>query len=383
MRITIAILCLGFLPALLRAHPVPKSNHDRTVVVSLEAGPKADEVAVRVDYQLDVDPATVILEDMAPFRDDVDITRFKNRLDYFKEFTRIYAPILADRLVAKMNGSPFEFTCAERSASLTDDKGEPLDHLRCHFVFQAVVPCSPNQEAVFWLREANYQEQEGLIDLRLAAESNLNILAKTEADALVRLRQGNERLPGDEARLRTVEVHFRLGRQPAARTDVPAAPQTTVVENDGHDSGLLRLFLQSETGFWVLLLLAAYFGANHALTPGHGKTLMAAYLVGERGTLWHAVLLGTTTAITHTGIVLVLAVILYFLPAGMSEGARQAIQKGLGLAMGMAIVCLGFYLFLLRLSGRADHIHIGGTHHHSSSWAFSSLHRDVVTALES
>ena len=34
--------------------------------------------------------------------------------------------------------------------------------------------------------------------------------------------------------------------------------------------------------------VAAGFGAVHALTPGHGKTLVAAYLIGERGTAWHA-----------------------------------------------------------------------------------------------
>src|SRR5207237_8670742 len=55
---------------------------------------------------------------------------------------------------------------------------------------------------------------------------------------------------------------------------------------------------------------------------------------------------------------------LFFLPANMSESARRSIQTGLGLIMGLVIVCLGFYLLLLRLSGRADHIHIGGGHHH-------------------
>ena len=57
-------------------------------------------------------------------------------------------------------------------------------------------------------------------------------------------------------------------------------------------------------------MLAAGFGAVHALTPGHGKTLVAAYLVGERGTVGHAVLLGVTTTITHTAAVLAVAALL-------------------------------------------------------------------------
>ena len=47
----------------------------------------------------------------------------------------------------------------------------------------------------------------------------------------------------------------------------------------------LKALLDSTQGFWVLMALAAGFGAAHALTPGHGKTLVAAYLVGQRGTV--------------------------------------------------------------------------------------------------
>jgi ABC-type nickel/cobalt efflux system permease component RcnA len=56
----------------------------------------------------------------------------------------------------------------------------------------------------------------------------------------------------------------------------------------------------------LALLLAAGLGAAHALSPGHGKTLVAAYLVGSRGTVRQAVALGLTVAATHTIGVLVL-----------------------------------------------------------------------------
>jgi ABC-type nickel/cobalt efflux system permease component RcnA len=66
-----------------------------------------------------------------------------------------------------------------------------------------------------------------------------------------------------------------------------------------------------EMGPWAILLalLAAFgWGAAHALSPGHGKTIVAAYLVGARGTLLHAIFLGATTTITHTLGVFVLGV---------------------------------------------------------------------------
>jgi len=48
------------------------------------------------------------------------------------------------------------------------------------------------------------------------------------------------------------------------------------------------------------LLVSMLWGALHAMTPGHGKTIVGAYLVGSRGTMKHAVYLGLTTTITHT-----------------------------------------------------------------------------------
>src|SRR5262249_60353084 len=111
--------------------------------------------------------------------------------------------------------------------------------------------------------------------------------------------------------------------------------------------GLLHLLLNTEVGFWALMLMAAGFGAVHALTPGHGKTLVAAYLVGERGTVWHAFVLGLVTTLTHTGSVLILAlaIALYF-----PDTVESNVQKTLGCIGGLLIAGLGVWLLLARLS---------------------------------
>ncbi len=57
------------------------------------------------------------------------------------------------------------------------------------------------------------------------------------------------------------------------------------------------------------ILLAIALGAGHALTPGHGKTLMAAWLVGVRGTVRHAVGLGLLVTVAHTAGILLLALL--------------------------------------------------------------------------
>src|SRR5207244_11258365 len=99
-------------------------------------------------------------------------------------------------------------------------------------------------------------------------------------------------------------------------------------------------------------------------TRGQRKALVAAYLIGERGTVWHAIVLGIVTTLTHTGIVLIIAAVLFFLPENMSAGAKEMLHAGLGLAMGLLVAVLGVWLLLQRLAGRADHFHIGGGQHH-------------------
>src|SRR5207247_125084 len=131
------------------------------------------------------------------------------------------------------------------------------------------------------------------------AEASLALQNKSGPDAALQARSPQELGPGDDAQLRQASATFTLSKAFDAHA-VPTPEETShqagdralgeVATTEAH--GLLHLLLDPARGFWLLLLLAAGFGAIHALTPGHGKTLVAAYLVGERGTLWHAVLLG-------------------------------------------------------------------------------------------
>ncbi len=93
------------------------------------------------------------------------------------------------------------------------------------------------------------------------------------------------------------------------------------------------------------LVIALALGALHALTPGHGKTVVAAYLVGSRGTSWHAIVLGTVVTLTHTGSVFLLGIITlaasqYILPT--------TIIPFLEILSGVLILGLGVYLLWQR-----------------------------------
>ena len=87
----------------------------------------------------------------------------------------------------------------------------------------------------------------------------------------------------------------------------------------------------------ICLAVAFGLGALHAFEPGHGKTMVAAYLVGSRGTPKHAVVLGLMTTFTHTISVFLLGFVTIFLSHYiMPEKMTQVLRELSGLSMDWA-----------------------------------------------
>jgi ABC-type nickel/cobalt efflux system permease component RcnA len=151
----------------------------------------------------------------------------------------------------------------------------------------------------------------------------------------------------------------------------PAAPVTApgVVQKGDLLSELLR---KGELSFGMILtgLAAAFaFGAMHALSPGHGKTIVAAYLVGSRGTFKHAMLLGGMVTLTHTASVFLLGLGTLFLSRYV---VPDKIIPALSVVSGLLIVLVGASMFHRRLQAAAGghdhfhgHSHPAGLGHHS------------------
>ena len=129
-------------------------------------------------------------------------------------------------------------------------------------------------------------------------------------------------------------------------------------------------------GFVLLSLFVAFFwGAAHAFSPGHGKSIVAAYLVGSRGTPRHAVLLGLTVTITHTIGVFALGLITLSLSQFI---VPDQLYPWLNLVSALLIVAVGVSVLNWRLRewrrGRADHAHAHDRHHHGHSHGHSHDH---------
>lgn len=111
-------------------------------------------------------------------------------------------------------------------------------------------------------------------------------------------------------------------------------------------AGLLSSDSLSLSAMLYSVLIAMGLGAMHSLSPGHGKTLVGAYLVGQRATVAHALFLGLTVTISHTVGVFALGLVSllasrYLLP--------EQLYPWLELASGLLLVGLGATLFQQRL----------------------------------
>jgi ABC-type nickel/cobalt efflux system permease component RcnA len=183
------------------------------------------------------------------------------------------------------------------------------------------------------------------------------------------------------------KVSFELG--PSSSKAETAAPVTRAGANplpvDRNDA-FTRLIQIEEITFPVLLLALAIsfvWGGMHALTPGHGKTIVGAYLVGTRGTARHALYLGLATTITHTAGVFALGLLTLFASRFF---APEKLFPWLNLISGLLVLGIGMQLFFSRLrSARTarvqahsefpehEHVH-EQSHAHASDQAHSHGH---------
>ena len=104
--------------------------------------------------------------------------------------------------------------------------------------------------------------------------------------------------------------------------------------------------------------IAFIFGAFHALSPGHGKTMVAAYLVGSHGTPKHAALLGLTVTITHTAGVFALGFVTLFASQYILP---ERLYSVLSIVSGLAVFGVGVWLLATRSREASGH---GHTHDH-------------------
>jgi ABC-type nickel/cobalt efflux system permease component RcnA len=210
-------------------------------------------------------------------------------------------------------------------------------------------PRLPGASAIAY-RDKNYSDRIGWKEIVVGAKT------RSVSDELRAYPRSLLQSPLDVTSVRT-----ELSPQPGPDRAPPLRVGSSLRAPDRvADAGFARLIGHRRLGIWVVLAslaAAVFWGAAHALSPGHGKTIITAYLVGQRGTPRHAALLGLIVTATHTAGVFALGLVTLLLSRFI---VPERLYPWLNLASGVLVVAIGASVLAARWRHRRAHSH----HHH-------------------
>ena len=225
-------------------------------------------------------------------------------------------------------------------------------------------------------RDSSFPGRIGWREVTLAARDGASVASSdvpttSESGALTEYPKDLLRSPLDVSSATAV---VELGDGAGSPPTIGAAPAPE------HESGGFEALIErGDVSLGVLLvslLIAAFWGAVHALTPGHGKALVAAYLVGTKGTPRHAFLLGGTVTVAHTAGVFAIGIVTLALSQFILP---ERLYPWLTLASGLLVVAVGASVLRQRMRwrGRREdqaHGHDHGHDHHEHGHAHGHHH---------
>ncbi len=254
-----------------------------------------------------------------------------------------------------------------------------LETLRVEAIFTGELP---SERAALAYEDHNFTDPERLGWKEVTARAvdgqgiaSSSVPSASPSDRLRRYPQDLLSSPSD-----VTSAHLILA--PEAAGD-PASGSGSDRGNGGQDAvgGSFAALIErplSPPFFFVAVLLALAFGALHALGPGHGKTVMAAYLVGAQGRTQDALMVGIAVSLMHTASVVALGLVTL---AASNLFAPETVYPWLSLATGVVVLGLGGWLLasrtapLLNAGPGWGHSH-EHAHTHSHSPGHGHTHTD-------
>lgn len=322
-----------------QAHPLGNFtiNHSTTITVEPE------QVLVHRVLELAEIPAFRILQDLETDDSGVVLT---------EPWAVENADLLRAAMTISVDGQPVELSEAAHNVALREGDGG-LQLLRLEVDYSAPLPDGVRGgTATLAYDDTAYTDRIGWREVIARGAPGVDLAGSTLPTA----SETNELAfyPSDPASSPPDVRSATFSFQPGEGAPVPAAPDPDhqSARRGNPDSALDRfedLIAEKElsVGFVALALLtAAVFGAIHALSPGHGKTVVAAYLVGSRGTLAHAALLGITVTATHTSSVYAIGLVTLYLQQYI---VPEDLYPWMTLISAAIILCMGLVLLWSRL----------------------------------
>ena len=343
-------------PANAIAHPLGNFTVNRYAGIEVAPG------EVRIEYVLDM--AEIPTVQVRPAIDtDADGTITDTERSAWAARTGL--ELLAN-LTLTVNGRAVALDVVSSSMRFRPGQGG-LDILRLEATFAG--PLGASGELAF--ADANFADRIGWSEVTAAgtdgtAVARSSVPSRSVSNALLSYPQDLLASPLD---VHEATLSFRPG------TGAPAAVATVGVGANSSRpdvTGGAFAGLVGRTGPFMLvaLVLAFGFGALHALGPGHGKTLMAAYLVGAGGRARHAIAVGGSVAVMHTASVLALG----FAVLTVTEVfAPERVYPWLGLVSGLIALALGASLLMARLGSWGGR-RVGPEHHAAGTAGHEHVH---------
>lgn len=292
-------------------------------------------------------------------------------------YLRRTAPVLRDGLRLSVGGQPQSLALAHQAISFPPGQGNLLT-TRLELDLIAALPAlaSGAQHAIDY-RDTNYADRIGWHEIVIQPEAGMS-LVRSDApatDLTNELRVYPQDMLASPPDQRHAQVIAAPGSAPRA-SQLQRESTATVRANDRF-AALIATEQLSPLVVIFALLAALGLGAVHALSPGHGKAVVGAYLIGTRGTARHALFLGLTVTATHTIGVFVLGIITLYASRFILP---EQLYPWLGVASGGVVLIMG--LTLLRHRVRAifaarhhdhDHDH-DHTHDHTHDHDHNHTH---------
>jgi nickel/cobalt exporter len=216
-----------------------------------------------------------------------------------------------------------------------------LDLTRIETSFEAALPEGVSEVQV---HDNTYGDRVGWKAIQALPGEGTDVRSSVPAtDPTDGLRAYPENLLSSPLDIRSATLSVSEG---SGRVSAPDGSVSAPVTSDRGLDGFAGT-LTSGDGVILFLLAAAFgWGALHALSPGHGKAMVAGYLVGTRGTPRHAAILGLTVTITHTAAVFALGLLTLLASEFLLP---EDVYPWLGVASGVMVVAIGAAVMRARI----------------------------------
>jgi nickel/cobalt transporter (NicO) family protein len=274
-------------------------------------------------------------------------------------------PILLEGLQLRVGDEVLPLRVLDRSATYQPGQGG-LPTLRIEARLLADLPEDWEEHGAGYFTDRNHEDRLGWREIVVEGGPGVTVEGSTapSTDVSKELRSYPQDYLSSPPDRREARFTLAPGNGRATGDVVNQAKVGTGNDTTNRVASLISVDRLSATTIAIAMVVAFFWGAAHALTPGHGKTVVAAYLIGARGTAQHAGLLGLTVTLTHTAGVFALGVVTLFLSRYLLP---EDLYPWLNVASGLLVVAIGCSLLYRRLcgvsGGKPQHVH--GIHAHS------------------